>query len=57
MFTARASEAGYQVYPLATLCPCTASELVPENYLYLHHYYYSNHHVHRGPAGRCPAGP
>jgi len=29
MFTARASETGYQVYPLATLCPCTASELVP----------------------------
>ena len=30
---ARASEAGYRVYPSAKLCPCTASELVPENYL------------------------
>lgn len=52
----RASEADYKVYPLAKLCPCTASELVPENYLYLYHCYYSNHHVvHRGPAGRCSA--
>ena len=47
-----ASEAGFQVYPSAKLCPCTASELVPENYLYLHHCYYSNSHVvHRGPVG------
>ena len=39
MFTARASEAGYQVYPLATLCTCTASELVPEicNMAYFEH--------------------
>ena len=52
-----ASEAGYKVYPLTKLCPCTANELVPEKYLYLHHYYYSNHHVvHRGTAGRCSAG-
>ena len=47
-----ASEAGFQVYPSAKLCPCTASELVPENYLYLHQCYYSNSHVvHRGPVG------
>ena len=29
----RASEGGYGFYPSAKLCPCTASELVPENYL------------------------
>ena len=40
-----ASEAGFQVHPSAKLCPRTASEFVPENYLYLHHCYYSNYDV------------